>query len=312
MDTQYSGGTGKIPTIPGYTSNKITINGIGIHYLLGGEPTGKPIVLWHGFLGTSQSWKKVIQFLAKAGFNVLVPDMRGYGDSDKPEGSAGYDARTISTDFRALVKAIGFGNGKPLTLVAHDMGAAPALIWSADHPDEVAVVVYMEMVVVTSNVLDAHLAFRPEVMWSDMGPMWWWILPYAEKALEVLFIGKERDFVTWFYDWTTANKKAFGPEEINETLRTFSGREGVNGAFGIYRGVLKSLEQTMPLLRNRVTIPVIAVGGEFSLGSKVGDMVKLVAENVTTEIIADAGHFLPEEQPEAVAQIVLKATEKFA
>ena len=68
----------------------------------------------------------------------------------------------------------------------------------------------------------------------------------------------------------------------------------------------------MPLLRNRVTIPVIAVGGEFSLGSKVGDMVKLVAENVTTEIIADAGHFLPEERPEAVAQLVLSAMEKFA
>ncbi|GEP93327.1 hypothetical protein CTE07_49720 [Chitinophaga terrae (ex Kim and Jung 2007)] len=85
-------------------SNTIEVNGVKIHYLLAGDPEGSPVLLWHGFLGTSSSWKKVISFLTASGFSVLAPDMRGYGDSVKPAGIAGYDARSMSEDFRALVK----------------------------------------------------------------------------------------------------------------------------------------------------------------------------------------------------------------
>ncbi|SHN20091.1 alpha/beta fold hydrolase [Chitinophaga sp. CF418] len=312
MEKQHTVEVTGAPVIPGFTNDRFELNGIGIHYLLGGNPAGKPVILWHGFMGSSQSWKKVMPLLADAGFHILVPDMRGYGDSDKPEGSEGYDARTIYGDFRALVNGIGFGKGQPLTLVAHDMGAAPALIWSADHPDEIAALLYMEMVVVVSDVLENHLSFTPEVMHSKLGPMWWWILPFAQEALEVLFVGKERDFANWFYDWITANKKAIGPEEINETLRTFSGKKGVNGAFGIYRGVLASMKQTNPLLSRKVTVPIVAVGGEYSLGKGVAEMVSLVAENVSMEIVSDAGHFLAEEQPEKIAELVVNTVKNFA
>jgi len=66
--------------------------------------------------------------LANAGLAVLAPDMRGYGDSDKPQGALGYDARALAEEFRALVRQIGFGAGQSITLVAHDMGAPPALL----------------------------------------------------------------------------------------------------------------------------------------------------------------------------------------
>ena len=65
------------------------VNGIRLHYWLGGNPHGKPVLLWHGFLGTAYSWYKVMPLLADAGYSVLVPDMRGYGDSDKPSGTKG-------------------------------------------------------------------------------------------------------------------------------------------------------------------------------------------------------------------------------
>lgn len=297
------------PVIAGFSSNTIHVNGIDLHYLLGGEPDGTPVILWHGFLGTSHSWKRVMPILADAGYAVLVPDMRGYGDSDKPEGTTGYDVRTMSEDFRKLAKQIGFGKDKPITLVAHDMGAAPALIWAADHPDEVAVLLYMEMVVMLDAILGNHLSFKREVAQSKYGPMWWWILPHAPEALELFFIGKEREFLTWFYNMVTANKNAIGEQEINEVLRTFSGRTGVNGAFGIYRGVFNSIEQTTPLMQNKVKVPIIAVGGARSLGTRVGDMVRLVAENVEVQTIEGAGHFVAEEQPEAVAKIILSVTE---
>ena len=59
---------------------------------------------------------------------MLIPDMRGFGDSDKPAGEEGYDDRALTREARALVKEIGFGGGRPLILAAHDMGAPPALI----------------------------------------------------------------------------------------------------------------------------------------------------------------------------------------
>lgn len=54
------------------------MNGLGIHYWTGGNPNGKPVLLWHGFLGTSYAWYKVMPLLADAGHSILVPDMRGY------------------------------------------------------------------------------------------------------------------------------------------------------------------------------------------------------------------------------------------
>jgi len=88
--------------IPGFASETTLLDGVRIHYWLGGNLTGPPVLLWHGFLGTSYVWNKVMPILAAAGYAVLAPDMRGYGDSDKPAGTAGYDGRALAAEFRAL------------------------------------------------------------------------------------------------------------------------------------------------------------------------------------------------------------------
>lgn len=72
------------------------VNGVNLHYVAGGA--GEPVLLWHGFLGTWYAWRKVMPALA-AKYTVIAPDMRGYGDSDKP--ASGYDALNLATDFRA-------------------------------------------------------------------------------------------------------------------------------------------------------------------------------------------------------------------
>ncbi len=94
------------------------------------------MLLWHGFLETWYCWRKVIPLLAQH-YTVLVPDMRGYGDSDKP--AMGYDGHTLVEDFRQLVQQLGF---QQLRIVAHDMGAPPALLWVAQYPDEVKCLAY--------------------------------------------------------------------------------------------------------------------------------------------------------------------------
>ncbi len=148
-------------SIPNFKSETADINGVRLHYWLGGASGGQPVLLWHGFLGTAYSWHKVMPLLAEAGYAVLVPDMRGYGDSDKPDGNEGYDGRALAEEFRALVRQIGFGEGKPLIIAAHDMGAPPALIWAADHPAEIAGLLYIEGPVMLSEVLTIIIAYTP-------------------------------------------------------------------------------------------------------------------------------------------------------
>jgi pimeloyl-ACP methyl ester carboxylesterase len=83
----------------------------------------------------------------------------------------GYDARSLANECRALAAAIGFGNGRKLILAVHDMGALPALIWSADHPAEIAGLLYIEAPVMLGNVLRSVFAYTPEAM--AQGSIWW-------------------------------------------------------------------------------------------------------------------------------------------
>ncbi len=283
------------PEIANFRSETATVNGMRLHYWIGGNPNGRPVLLWHGFLGTAHSWHKVTPLLAEAGYAVLVPDMRGYGDSDKPAGTDGYDARALAEEFRALARQIEFGTGKKLLLTAHDMGALPALLWAADHPEEIDGLIYMEVPTMLEQFLSNVIVYKREAMKN--GSMWWWILPLAPGVPERLIVGHERAFLTWFYEGATANPASISEASIEETLRTFSGTEGVLGSFGVYRAAFTTIDQTTPLTKAKVKTPILALGGEKALGAKVAEMLKAVATNVTGHTIASCGHFIPEEQP---------------
>jgi pimeloyl-ACP methyl ester carboxylesterase len=295
--------------IEGFHSETISVDGVRVHYWIGGNPNAQPVILWHGFLSTGYAWREVAPALANAGLAVLVPDMRGFGDSDKPEGIAGYDARALAEEARALVAQLGFGKGKPLIHAAHDMGALPALIWCADHVQEVAALLYIEAPVMLGEMLRRIIAYTPEAM--AKGSMWWWVLPLAPGVPERLVVCNERAFLTWFYEGVTARPGAIGPEVVDEYLRTFAGRKGVLGSMGSYRAAFTSIAQTEPLMNAKTMVPVVAMGGAAGgLGAKVGEMVKMVAENVTVITLPDSGHFLPEECPQAVVQQILAIAAK--
>jgi pimeloyl-ACP methyl ester carboxylesterase len=293
-----------IAAIDGFASDTAEVGGIRLHYRIGGDPQGPPVLLWHGFLGTSYAWRSVAPALAKAGCAVLVPDMRGYGDSDKPAGTTGYDAGALAEEFRALVAHLRFGAGKPLTLAAFDMGAPPALLWAAKHPDEIAGLLYLEEPVLLQEVISKVIAFNPVAM--ERGSLWWWILPHAPNAPERLIVGNERAFLTWFYDRDPSTRRAIDSATIDEYLRTFSGREGVLGALGVYRAVFTTMQQTAPLTASKARVPIVALGGERAQGDRVREMVSLVAQNVVGGTVPDCGHFLPEERPDEITRQILK------
>jgi pimeloyl-ACP methyl ester carboxylesterase len=291
-------------SIPGFDDKSTIVAGIRLHYWIGGDPNGQPVILWHGFLSTGFAWRNVAPALAKAGLSVLIADMRGYGDSDKPAGTGGYDARSLAEECRALVAAIGFGRGKQLIHAAHDMGALPALLWSADHPEEVAGLLYIEAPVMLGLVLRQVFSYTPQAM--AQGSMWWWILPLAPGVPEALIVGNERAFLNWFYTGDhVVNHAAITAAAVDEYLRTFAGNEGVLGSMGIYRAAFSSIEQTEPLMGAKITMPVVALGGAKGLGGKLGEMVAMVAENVEVHTLADCGHFMPEERPEFVIGHIL-------
>lgn len=289
--------------IDGFSNGFAVIDEVRLHYWIGGNQAGQPVILWHGFLETGYAWRKVAPALVNAGLAVLIPDMRGYGSSDKPGGTQGYDGRALAEECRALVGAIGFGGGRPLILVAHDMGAPPALLWTADHPEEVAGLLYLEEPVMLGSVLQNILAYNPES--AKEGSLWWWMLALAPGAPEALVVGNERAFLNWFYQGYLVVKGAIPPEAVDEYLRSFAGREGVLGAMGVYRAAFTTIRQTEPLTATKVQVPVVAIGGEKSLGTHVGEMIRLVAENVQTHSIAGCGHFLPDECPDVIVEHIL-------
>jgi pimeloyl-ACP methyl ester carboxylesterase len=289
-------------TINGFESRFERVGDVDLHYWAGGNPDGRPVLLWHGFLGTGYAWRKVMPLLAEAGLSVLVPDMRGYGDSDKPAGTDGYDGRSLGDEFRRLVAQIGFGGGRPLTIVAHDMGAPAALLWAADHPEEVEHLLYVEEPVLRLEFLSKLIVYTPEA--AGKGSMWWWLLPLAPNGPETVIVGHERAYLSWFYDRVSSSHDGVGAA-IDEYTRTFSGTEGVLGALGVYRAAFRTIEQTEPLADNKVRVPVIAVGGELSRGDHVREMVESVAETVVGVVIPGCGHFVPEERPDRIAELVL-------
>jgi len=128
---------------PGFTTRPVTANGITVHVCSGG--TGPPVLLLHGYPQTHVMWHRVAPVLAGR-FTVICPDLRGYGDSDKPPGGpdhAGYSKRTMAHDQVAVMAALGF---RRFAVAGHDRGARVALRMALDHPEAVSRLAVLDIV----------------------------------------------------------------------------------------------------------------------------------------------------------------------
>ena len=276
------------------------VNGVNLHYVIGGA--GEPLLLWHGFLETWYCWRKVMSALAEK-YTVIAPDMRGFGDSDKPE--KGYDGQTLAEDFRALIRHLGFEQ-KQISIVAFDMGAPPALLYAGQYPDEVRGLVYLDEPVITQENIKQAMQFTPEG--TRNGGLWWWQFALAADMPERLIIGREREFLMWFYENYTFERTSIDEDAINEYLRTFAAPGGVKGAFGVYRQIFETMEQTEPFHSywNKSSVPVLGLGGEKSIGEKTKMMLESVASKVSGSAIERCGHFIAEERPEYLIEQITK------
>ena len=276
----------------GFVRGTTSVGDIELHHVTGGNPNGPVVLLWHGFLGNAYSGRKMLPLLAND-YNVVAPDMRGYGASTHPGVDAAYDGRTLANDFRSLMEQLGHDR---YHIIAHDMGAPAALLLAADTPERVRSLTYMEEPAALPDVLSEKIRYTEEG--THLGGLWWWMMAYAEGMAEAIIAGNERPFVDWFYNNYTADNSAINDLARRVYVRDFEGAEGIAGWFGVYRDMLTTVEQTAPLAQNKVQTPVLAMGGAGSQGATIAEQMRQIAQNVEESVIENCVHFIPEEKPE--------------
>jgi pimeloyl-ACP methyl ester carboxylesterase len=263
------------------------VNGIQMHYVIGGH--GEPIVLLHGWPETWYEWRHVMPALAEK-YTVIVPDLRGLGDSSKP--TTGYDGNTTSEDIYELVSQLGFNK---IFLVGHDIGTQTAYSFAAAHPSNVTKLVVME------DSLPGVLPPMP-----GQSPIWWFSFHQVPDVPETLVQGKEREYLSWFYKGLAYNPAAITQADIDEYVSKYSAPGGMRAGFEYYRAFPMDAEEDKQFVatHGKLSVPVLVLGGDYIpvLGgarhyiSTLAPMQYLAA-NVTGVQVLHSGHWIPEEQP---------------
>ena len=151
----------------GFTSSTMPIGNLELHYVTNSNSNAPVVLLWHGFLGNAYSGRKVLPLLAND-FNVVCPDMRGYGTSTHPGVDAAYDGRTLANDFKSLMEQLGHDR---YHIIAHDMGAPAALLLAADSPERVRSLTYVEEPAALPDILSEKIRYTEEG--THLGGLWW-------------------------------------------------------------------------------------------------------------------------------------------
>ena len=266
---------------------------VSLHYVTAGA--GDPVVLVHGWPSTWYEWRHVIPLLA-AGYRVIAPDLRGLGDSSRP--LSGYDKKTVAADLWQLLSgALGIAR---FHLVGHDWGGPVAFALAAAHPEAIR----------TLSIVDVTLpGIGPDI--SQGGKRWHHAFHMTPDLPEALVQGRERAYLTWFYESFSWRRGAFTAADIDEYLRTYTQPGALRAGFAFYRHIPDDIADNRALLASglRLEMPVLAVGGGREEARGRGDepeaSLKVIADDVTGAIVADSGHFVPEEQPDALAALLL-------
>ena len=275
-----------------FSHHTATVNGIQLHYVIGGK--GDPVVLLHGWPETWYAWHRVMPDLAK-NYTVIVPDLRGLGDSSKPP--IGYDGKTVADDIHQLVTQLGF---KSIFLVGHDIGTQVAYSYAAAHPTEVKSLAVMELTI-------------PGFVPAGRMPLWWAIFHQTPDVPEALVQGKEMMYLTWFFHNLSFNPSAITQEDINEYVSHYSTPGGMHAGFEHYRAFTQDAIQNQNYSKTKLTMPVLALGGGYipTFGGNITMPtiiygMKILAQNVTGITVPNSGHFIPEEQPKFLVDQLIK------
>jgi len=256
----------------------IQTDGATIHVRVGGK--GSAVVLLHGFGDTGDMWAPLAADLAR-NHTVVVPDLRGMGLSSHPED--GYDKRTQAADVRAVLTKLGIDRA---TVVGHDIGTMVAYAYASRYPDKTDRLVVMDAPVPGIPPWD-QIVRLPNV----------WHFDFGGPDMERLVAGRERIYLDRFW-----NEFAGDPSKVDEATRQhyaklYAQPKAMHDAFAQFRAIRKDAEDNKTAMATKLTMPVLAIGGEKSFGANEAVVMRNAANNVTELVVPDAGHWLMEEAP---------------
>jgi pimeloyl-ACP methyl ester carboxylesterase len=258
------------------------VNGVKLHYLAAGA--GAPIILLHGYAQNSHMWRPLIARLAKTN-SVIAPDLRGFGQSDKP--AAGYDKKSMAQDIHALATSLGYGS---VRVAGHDIGLMVAYAYATQYPGEVERIVLMD-------------AFLPGV--GDWTKVWllrdlWHFHFYGDTPLK-LVAGRERIYFEHFWnDFAADPTKSVSEKDRRFYARSYHQPGAMRAGFEVFRAFEQDAGDFAELAKARLSMPMLVLSGEKAGGQFLIDQGRLVADNVEGVIVKGSGHWLIDEAPDLV------------
>jgi haloacetate dehalogenase len=268
------------------------VNGIRVAYDRSGD--GYPLVALHGFPRNRKVWSKLTPLLAPR-FTVVAPDRRGYGDSDRPTDPACYDNATMVEDVVGLIEQMGW---QSCVVVGHDKGAPTAQRLATDHSDRVRGLV----------ILDAAPSGGRSTAPRDPTGRTWYFDFFRQRGVAERLIGQNpRLFFGLFLD----RNPHISEEERAYYLETFCRPGSVEAVLADYRHGLEDdqaswQEEASAGVKLRVPVCALWGGRGPSANAPVLERWREAADDVRGAPIPDAAHYVQEEQPQLVAEHILR------
>jgi pimeloyl-ACP methyl ester carboxylesterase len=260
--------------------------GAMIHVRVGGK--GPAIVMLHGFGDTGDMWAPLAAQLVRD-HTVVVPDLRGMGLSSHPEG--GYDKKTQAQDIAAVLDRLKIDRAD---LVTHDIGNMVGYAFAAQFPDRVTRWVVMDAPLPGIGHWDEII--RSPALWH---------FNFRGPDVERLVKGRERIYLDRFWNELSANPKKIDEATRRHYARLYARPQAMHSAFNQFAAFTQdALDNKGFAAKGKLTMPVLAIGGEKSFGSGLADEIRPVATNVTSVVIPGSGHWLMEEQPAATMDAI--------
>jgi microsomal epoxide hydrolase len=280
------------PELTGFDHRFANVDGVRLHYVIGGKPDGPVVVLLAGFPESWFAWRKVMKLLAPE-FRLIAPDLPGQGDSDRP--ANGYDTGALAEAVHGLLQKLGIDR---YAMAAHDVGAWVAYPYAALFGSELQRLALLDAGIPGITLPEA-LPTHPDRAWRT----WHFAFHALPDLPETLISGRERPYLDWFLRRKTANPETFSDADIDEYLRVFTKDGGLRAGLGYYRAAALSARQNRELAaRGKLPMPVLALGADQGSIVDMATPLQNFAEDVRGGVVANCGHFIPEEQPEATAR----------
>ena len=271
---------------PTFVVREIATTGVTIHVRSGGA--GPPVVLLHGYGETGDMWVPLAADLVRD-HTVIVPDLRGMGLSSKPNG--GFDKKTQAADVSGVMTALGV---QQADIVAHDIGNMVAFQFAAQYPARLRRLV----------LIDAPV---PGVgPWEEIlkNPLLWHFR-FGGPDMERLVAGRERIYLDRFWNEFSASPDRFSEAAREHYAKLYALPGAMHSGFAQFAAFDQdAIDNREFLARDRLKMPVLALGGQKSFGPMMATVMRAGADNVTEGIVPESGHWIMEENPRATTRLV--------